>query len=157
MNWCRFNWGRTEVTTAPAARWHYHTNFAETFTVQEGQLSIGLEGKEIKLLPGGRAQAAIRQLHKFYNQTDKPTTFLVNITPGRGFEKTLRSAYGLMNTGQTGKDGLPKNAWHLCLLLGYSESYMPGLPGWIQEPLVQSLAKIAQWKGEDKALERFYK
>ena len=137
--------------------WHYHTNFVETFTVQTGQLSIGLEGKKIILLPGQRAQAAIRQMHKFYNQTDKPTTFLVQITPGRGFEKTLRSAYGLMNSGQTDKDGLPKNVWHLCLLLGYSESYMAGMPGWIQEPLVQSLAKIAQWKGEDKALEQFYK
>ncbi len=137
--------------------WHYHTNFVESFWVQEGQLSIGLAGKEINLLPGGRAQAAIRQMHKFYNLTDKATTFLVKITPGRGFEKTLRSAYGLMNTGQVGQDGMPKSLWHLCLLLGYSESYMPGLPGWIQEPLVQSLAKIAQWKGEDKALERFYK
>lgn len=137
--------------------WHYHTNFVERFTVQKGQLSIGLEGKELNLLPGQQAQAAIRQMHKFYNSTDKPTTFLVQIVPGRGFEKTLRSAYGLMNTGGTGKDGLPKNVWHLCLLLGYSESYMDGLPGWIQEPLVQSLARIAQWKGEDKALEQFYR
>lgn len=137
--------------------WHYHTNFVETFTVQQGQLSIGLDGKELTLLPGEQAQAPIRHMHKFYNQTNKSTTFLVKVAPGRGFEKTLRSAYGLMNTGQTGKDGLPKNFWHLCLLLGYSESYMAGMPGFIQEPLVQSLAKIAQWKGEDKALEPFYK
>jgi hypothetical protein len=45
----------------------------------------------------------------------------------------------------------------MCLLLGYSGSYLEGMPSFIQEPLVNSLARIAQWRGEDKELEVFYK
>ncbi|MBN2611077.1 MAG: hypothetical protein JXB00_05935 [Bacteroidales bacterium] len=62
-----------------------------------------------------------------------------------------------MNTGQWNHDGFAKNPWHLILLLGYSESYLPKIPPFIQEPLINSLAKIAQWKGEDKALEIFFR
>jgi hypothetical protein len=45
----------------------------------------------------------------------------------------------------------------MCLLLCYSGSYLEGMPWYIQEPLVRSLARIAQWKGEDKSLEVFYR
>ena len=36
----------------------------------------------------------------------------------------------------------------MALLLGYSETYLPEMPSWFQETLVNALAKIAQWKGE---------
>jgi hypothetical protein len=66
-------------------------------------------------------------------------------------------AYGLANAGQWEKDALfPRNPWHLFLLLGYSETYLPHLPGRVQEPLVDALARIAQWKGEDRTLAPFF-
>ena len=40
---------------------------------------------------------------------------------------------------------------------GYSESYLEGMPGWFQEPLINSLAKIAQWRGEDRELYQYFK
>jgi hypothetical protein len=52
---------------------------------------------------------------------------------------------------------MPKNPWHLFLILGYSDSYLQGVPGFIQEPLIHALSKIAQWKGAAKDLEPFYK
>ncbi len=148
-----------KVTLAPKGGndWHYHKAFVEKFQVLEGELQIGMEGKELTLLAGQRAEAPAKVMHKFYNTSSKPVVFTVEINPGRSFEKTLRIGYGLGNTGQTDKEGMPRNPWHLLLLLGYSESYLPILPGFIQEPLFPALAKIAQWKGEDKALEKFYK
>ncbi len=68
----------------------------------------------------------------------------VKVTPARGLEKSLRVYYGLANSGLWEKgEFFPKNPWHFVLMLGYSETYIAGFPGFIQEPLVKSLAKIA--------------
>jgi len=96
-------------------------------------------------------------MHKFYNTSPRPVSFIVRIEPARSFEKTIRSGYGLMNTGQSTPDGMPKNPWHLFLILGYSDSYLQGVPGFIQEPLINALSKIAQWKGFDKDFDPFCK
>ena len=148
-----------KVTLAPKGGndWHYHKQFVEKFQVLQGELKIGLENREITLQKGQRLEAPGKVMHKFYNTSDKPVIFTVEINPGRIFEKTLRIGYGLGNTGQCDEKGMPRNPWHLILLLGYSESFLPILPGFIQEPLFPALAKIAQWKGESKALERFYR
>ena len=42
-------------------------------------------------------------------------------------------------------------------LLEYYSIYLPGIPEMIQEPQVDALAKIAQWKGKDKALKMYFK
>jgi len=135
--------------------WHYHTAFVEKFHVIQGELTIGMEGKAVPLKTGQDTVAAKGLMHKFYNTSSAPVSFLVRIEPARSFEKTLRCAYGLMSTGQSSADGIPKNPWHLFLILGYSDSYLQGVPGFIQEPLIKSLSKIAQWKGMDKAFDPF--
>ena len=147
-----------QVTLQPGGGndWHYHKAFVEQFNVLQVQLKVGLNGQEISVEGGQHAEAPKKAMHKFYNTSNSPVVFNVTIVPARSFEKTLRVAYGLISTGQTDKNGLPKNPWHLFLLLGYSESYLQGLPGFIQEPLINALAKIAQWKGEDEALKVFY-
>ncbi len=137
--------------------WHYHKDFVERFHVLDGELTVGMEGKGVVITMGQDTVARKGLMHKFYNTSDKPVTFTVKIEPARSFEKTIRSAYGLMNTGGSAPDGMPKNPWHLFLILGYSDSYLPGIPGFIQEPLIQALAKIAQWKGADRELAPFYR
>jgi quercetin dioxygenase-like cupin family protein len=135
--------------------WHYHTAFVEKFHVIDGDLTIGMEGKPVSVHSGNDTIAPKGMMHKFYNTSSKPVSFIVKIEPARSFEKTLRTGYGLMTTGQSTADGMPKNPWHLFLILGYSDSYLQGVPGFIQEPLINSLAKIAQWKGYDKDLDPF--
>jgi mannose-6-phosphate isomerase-like protein (cupin superfamily) len=135
---------------------HYHKDFDEHFTVLQGVLTVYVEGKP-RVLQVGDSTTAIKQtMHNFRNETKDKIVITVKTTPARGLEKTLRVAYGLINARQF-ENGLTKNKWHMCLLLGYSGSYLEGMPWFIQEPLVNSLAKIAQWKGEDKDLEVFYK
>ncbi|RXK59366.1 cupin domain-containing protein [Lacibacter luteus] len=134
--------------------WHYHTSFVEEFTVAEGQVKIGNNGDEIILNKGETTSAAKSDMHYFKNALDKRSMLLVKVTPAAGLEKTLRVAYGLINDGLL-KNDMTENPWHMCLLLAYSESYLKGMPGWFQEPLIAALAKIAQWKGEDKELEKY--
>jgi len=135
--------------------WHYHTRFTEQFTVVEGQVKIGRNGKEIILNKGQTAEANKKDMHYFKNVLDQKSVVLVKTTPAAGLEKTLRVAYGLMNDGLL-KNDMTENPWHMCLLLAYSESYLPGMPNWFQEPLINALAKIAQWKGEDKSLYKYF-
>ena len=137
--------------------WHYHTAFVEKFHVLDGDLTIGMNGKPVTIRTGDDTIAPKGMMHKFYNTSSKPVSFVVKIEPARSFEKTLRSAYGLMSTHQSSLDGMPKNPWHLFLILGYSDSYLQGVPGFIQEPLIHALSKIAQWKGVDKDLEPFFR
>ncbi|MBO9154719.1 cupin domain-containing protein [Chitinophaga sp. GCM10012297] len=136
--------------------WHYHANFEESFTVVEGAVRIGQDGKEILLKKGASASAAKKELHYFKNANGEKSVLLVKITPAAGLEKTLRVGYGLINDGKLHND-MTENPWHMVLLLAYSESYLPAMPRWFQEPLIGALAKIAQWRGEDKALYQYFK
>ncbi len=138
--------------------WHYHTTFDETFTVVEGELTVETKEKTYVIQKGDSVVVNKKTLHQFYNATDSITTVLVRVTPAAGLEKTIRIAYGLINKGELGRDNATANPWHLFLLGCYSNSYPPSfLPAWIQEPFFDGLAKIAQWKGEDKALEVYFK
>lgn len=136
--------------------WHYHANFEESFTVSDGAVRIGQEGKELLLKKGETAAVNRKKFHYFKNARGEKSTLLVKITPAAGLEKTLRVGYGLINDGLLHND-MTKNPWHMVLLLAYSESYLPMMPSWFQEPLINALAKIAQWKGEDKELYKYFK
>jgi quercetin dioxygenase-like cupin family protein len=148
-----------QVELAPGGgnEWHYHNVFVEKFHVLQGQLSIGLDGKAHTLTPGQRVEAPMNTLHRFYNTSSDVAVFTVEINPARGFEKTLRIGYGLCNDGHCNERGIPRNPWHLFLMLAYSESYLPVVPSSIQESLIPALARIAQWKGEHHALEPYYR
>lgn len=136
--------------------WHYHNSFEESFTVLDGMVSIGHDGKEILLNKGDSAKANRNHMHFFKNARGQKSLILVRITPAAGLEKTLRVAYGLINDGLL-KNDMTQNPWHMALLLAYSETYLPVMPSWFQEPLINSLAKIAQWKGEDRLLYKYFK
>ncbi len=135
--------------------WHYHNRFVEQFTVVDGQVKIGNNGEEIVLDKGQTTEASKKDMHYFKNALDQKSVLLVKTIPAAGLEKTLRVAYGLINDGLL-KNDMTENPWHMCLLLAYSESYLPGMPNWFQEPLINSLAKIAQWRGEDKSLYKYF-
>ncbi|RDV15909.1 cupin domain-containing protein [Pontibacter diazotrophicus] len=148
---------RVELEPGGGNGWHYHKTFHEHFQVEAGEMMIGLEGEELILTKGEKATALKNQVHFFKNPSSAKATLLVRTEPARGLEKTIRIGYGLANDGLIDENGMANNPWHMALLLGYSESYYGGVPAVIQEPLVKSLAKVAQWKGEDKTLEKYFK
>ncbi len=147
---------QVELEPQGGNEWHYHKTFTEEFTVVEGQVKIGHNGSEIVIDKGQSARATREDMHFFQNARDEKSVLLVKITPASGLEKTLRVAYGLINDGLL-KNDMTKNPWHMALLLGSSETYLQGLPGWFQEPLINAFAKIAQWRGEDRELYKYFK
>lgn len=80
----------------------------------------------------------------------------VKVEPARGLEKSIRVAYGLSNTNGWAGASRMRKMWWIALQLGYSGTYLPGLPPAVQEPLVDALARIAQWTGEDQDLQKFF-
>jgi quercetin dioxygenase-like cupin family protein len=149
---------RVDLEPSGGNDWHYHKLFDEQFTVEEGEMIIGLEGKEMILKPGETITAKRNQMHFFKNASaTSKAVLLVKSSPAMGLEKTIRVGYGLANDGEIKENGFSKNPWHMALLMGYSGSYLQGLPSFIQEPLVNGMAKIAQWKGEDKTLEKYFR
>ncbi|MFC4874422.1 cupin domain-containing protein [Negadavirga shengliensis] len=135
--------------------WHYHTTFDEQFTVIEGQVEIGLNGEAIYLEKGQTVTARKSEEHYFHNPTSGKSNLLVKTIPARGLEKTIRIGYGLENDGLMQED-MTENPWHMALLLGYSETYFGGIPAVVQAPVVNGLARLAQWLGHDKDLKKYF-
>ncbi len=95
-------------------------------------------------------------LHRFRNPTGSPARFLVELRPGHaGFERAIKAGYGLAADGLTGPTGIPKNIYHLAVLLGWSEMSVPGIFT-LAEPLFRLLAVRARRKGIDADLEARY-
>jgi hypothetical protein len=81
----------------------------------------------------------------------------VKVTPARGLEKSIRAAYGLDGAGLWKTGSRMQNIWRAVLLMGYSESFVPGIPQVVQEPLVNSLARIAQWLDKDDEMHVYFR
>ncbi|MGE7777531.1 cupin domain-containing protein [Chitinophaga sp. NPDC101104] len=149
-----------EVELAPGGKngLHYHTTYFEHFEVVEGELGLQV-GKEILYLRrGGTADVALYVRHLFFNPSNKqPVTFRVTISPARGFEDTLRIAYGLAADGKVNKKGIPLKFGHLAVLLDIGETYLPFMPYWLQSRLFRYLGRRARRKGAVKELEHYYK
>jgi mannose-6-phosphate isomerase-like protein (cupin superfamily) len=136
---------------------HYHTRFEESFEVLQGHLGLQDQQEIIQLAPGEKYTIGKNRRHRFFNSSKGPVTFLCTITPAGSFEQLLRIAYGLAADGKVTKKGIPKNIWHLALMFQIGESYLPGMPLWLQKKLFGALAAIARWRKADKALLKYYR
>lgn len=148
-----------EVTLPPGAGtpMHYHLKFTETFEALEGALGLQLGKQIIQLRPGEKTAFVPSHIaHRFFNPGKSPIVFRAVIRPASTFEQSLRITYGLGNDGLANKKGLPKNIWHLALVFQIGESYLPGIPLFIQRGIFGTLAAIARSLGRHKDLEKYY-
>ena len=148
-----------QVELAPGGgnQLHFHKSFDETFIVVEGILGIQL-GREVhNLAVDETATAPAGSLHRFFNpSTTESVVFKVLLQPGSaGFEKTIQVAYGLARDGRTTNKGVPKNLYHMALIVKWSDTNIPGLFSWL-EPVLRWIAKRAVKKGIDRELVAAY-
>ncbi len=130
---------------------HYHLAYTETFEVLEGRLDVCIGGKKnhLVLKSGESAHVPVKVSHKFWNGSDEPAVFVCEIRPARQWEKSIRTAFGLARDGKTNKAGIPTNVWELALLYELSESYITGMPLFLQKGVFGLLSRIARRKGYD--------
>ena len=135
---------------------HYHTTFAEQFTVVSGEFGVQVGKDTFTLKPGETAVAPVRSVHRWFNTTQQPAIVRVDLRPGSpGFERALQIAYGLARDGLTDQKGLPKSLVHKALLVDLSDTNVPGVFS-VLAPLLRLIATRARRQGVLRELEARY-
>jgi hypothetical protein len=131
---------------------HYHTTFAEHFTVVSGEFGVQIGKETFALQPGKAATVPPLVLHRWYNNTGDTAIVRVELRPGNsGFERTLQISYGLANDGLVNQQGLPKSIVHLAILADMSDSVVPGFFARIL-PIMRLIARHARRTGVEREL-----
>jgi mannose-6-phosphate isomerase-like protein (cupin superfamily) len=135
---------------------HYHLAFTERFEVLEGRLDIRVGAKKHAVLePGQSAFVPLNTPHRFWNGSAEPVIFVTEVRPARKMEQSLRAEYGLASGGKTNKKGVPTNVFELALLYELSESYLVGMPQFLQKCVFGALARAARWQGYDPEFAKY--
>ena len=144
---------------APGVVMHYHLAYTEAFEVLEGNLDVcvGTEENHLVLAEGESAFVPLNTAHRFWNSSTEPVVFEVEIRPARNFEKALRAHFGLVQDGKTNDKAIPKNVFELALIYELSESYIVGMPLFLQKGIFGALARIARWRGYDPEFSEYTK
>lgn len=131
---------------------HYHKTFAESFTIVQGELALELEGKKMRLRAGSSCIIPPYQRHRFSNQSDKETRFIVRVEPAhQGFEQSLRIGYGLASDGLSNIHWIPKDIRHTAVMRYLGDINIAG-PLSLLSPLLQWIGKRARKSGLEKLL-----
>lgn len=134
---------------------HYHLAFDELFEVIEGELTVQV-GVEKSILREQEQLLVEKEVHhRFSNESDQPVTFFVTLSPGSQFEESMRIGYGLIGDGKTNKKGIPKNIFHLAILLKMQDTNLADMPSFVQKVIFGNAASIGKRMGMDKSLEKY--
>lgn len=131
---------------------HYHKNFAETFVVTEGELTLHLKNKVVKLSPGQKFTVEKGQAHRFANASGDPVVFTTIVQPGfSGFENALCILYGLARDKRTNHKGIPLSILDLAVVTRMSDMHQPGAMA-LLTPLLMFFNMLARIRKVDKKL-----
>jgi quercetin dioxygenase-like cupin family protein len=147
---------RVELAPGGSVLRHYHTTFTEHFEVTDGELYVELDGKPLVLTAGQTALIPLRAVHRFFNPSAQPVAFIAEVRPARRFEKNLRISYGLARDGKANAAGIARNPLVLAVVFQYAETYLPGIPAWMQKAPFVLLNVAARLLGVDKKLANRY-
>jgi len=137
---------------------HFHRSIDETFEVESGALEMEIvaKGAVRTLAQGDAVQLPAGTKHSFRNALNTPTVFVSTCTPGDGFEKFLRTFYGLATDHRTNAEGMPSDPRALALALGFADLVIADLPAAFQAPLLAGLRAFARATGVEAGLNRFW-
>jgi mannose-6-phosphate isomerase-like protein (cupin superfamily) len=139
----------------PGVPLHYHLTFTEGFEVLEGRLDLRVGEGHLVLGSDESAMVPLGTAHRFWNAGSKPAIFEAEIRPARKMEQSLRAMVGLARDGKTDDRGVPKNIFELALLYELSESYIVGMPLFLQRGVFGILARLARGRGYDPEFSRY--
>jgi mannose-6-phosphate isomerase-like protein (cupin superfamily) len=127
---------------------HIHTNFDEQFEVSNGELSVWVNGKVIKLQPGDKLFVPRGTPHKPFNETADTIRTKGMIAFPEKFAYHLPQVYGVMdNTPGFGKS--PTTLLHMSLFssAGFDSYLVEGPPVFIQKTMSFLLVPLTRMLG----------
>ncbi|MGB2991601.1 MAG: cupin domain-containing protein [Paenisporosarcina sp.] len=134
---------------------HYHLAFNELFEVIEGELTVQVNDEKTILKEQEQLLVDKEVHHRFSNESDQPVKFFVTLTPGSQFEESMRIGYGLIADGKTNKKGIPKNIFHLAMLLKMQDTNLAEVPSFVQKAIFGNAASIGNRLGMEKSLKKY--
>jgi quercetin dioxygenase-like cupin family protein len=140
-----------ELTALPGARVageHLHPALLESFSVQEGELTVVRDGQESVLRAGERAEIEPGVWHDWWNEGDADAIVRVEITPGERFVHMIETLFGLAREGHLNKRGMP----HPLQLALFATEFSDVIvfrrpPGAVQRVVFGALTPIARRRG----------
>ena len=140
-----------ELTALPGARVageHVHPALHETFSVEEGELTVLRDGRKSVLRAGERAEIEPGIWHDWWNEGDVDAIVRVEITPGERFVHMIETLYGLAREGHVNKHGMP----HPLQLALFASEFSDVIvfrkpPAAVQHVLFGALTPIARRRG----------
>lgn len=152
---------RTDLPPNNGIFFHYHTELVETFEGKTGNLELTADGKTTIIKKGDTSAVPLNIVHGFWNHTDQFVSFNAQIRPAGTFERFIRCGYGLDTDGRSFympilKQYLPKNILLLGTLFEFGEFYVPYIPRFLQKAIFGILARLSEWTGSAKTLEKYY-
>jgi mannose-6-phosphate isomerase-like protein (cupin superfamily) len=139
------------LTALPGARVageHMHPGLLESFSVQEGELTVLRDGRRSVLRAGERAEIEPGVWHDWWNEGDVDALVRVEVTPGERFIHMIETLFGLAREGHLNERGMP----HPLQLALFATEFSDVIvfrkpPAALQRVLFGALAPIARRRG----------
>ena len=140
-----------DLTALPGARVvgeHLHPAQVESFSVQEGELTMLRDGRKSVLRAGQGAKIEPGVWHDWWNEGDVAAIVHVEITPGERFVHMAETLFGLAREGHVNKRGMP----HPLQLALFATEFSDVIvfrkpPAAVQRVLFGILAPLARRRG----------
>jgi hypothetical protein len=87
--------------------------------------------------------------HQWWNPGRQEVRFRVEVVPARKLEAVIEAVCGMAEAGALDKRAMPTNIFRLAQLGMLSETYLPGIPIWVQRVLMAIGSGTSQLLGYD--------
>ena len=140
-----------ELTALPGARVageHLHPGIHESFSVQEGELTVLRDGRRSVLRADERADIEPGVWHDWWNEGAVDAIVRVEVTPGERFLHMIETLFGLAREGHVNRRGLPHPLQLALFATEFSDvMVLRKPPPALQRALFGALAPIARRRG----------
>src|SRR4029077_2600297 len=140
-----------DLTALPGAHVvgeHLHPALVESFSVQEGELTMLRDGRKSVLRAGEGAEIEPGVWHYWWNEGDVAAIVHVEITPGERFLHMVETLFGLAREGHVNKRGMPHTLQLALFAIEFSDVIvLRKPPAAVQRVLFSILAPLARRRG----------
>jgi quercetin dioxygenase-like cupin family protein len=148
----------TYLTKSKEPLAHYHPFQEEWFEVLEGELSIRLDGRIVKLSMGDAIHIPKNQVHSMWNDSAHRTVVNWSTQPALRTEHFFENAYGLAEDGKVNKMGMPFFFQIVLLANEFSKEFRLSKPPYfLQRILFTLLAPISRIMGYKATYDKYSK
>lgn len=136
---------------------HVHPHQWETFTVEDGRLTIYRDEDTLELSRGETAVVPAGTAHKFENRTDVPVVFTGATRPGGELMYALSTLFGLAQDGRARNDGTPQRFLQAMVFAQAMRDsmYLANQPRRVQELLWTIFAPVGRMLGYQATYDRY--